>query len=76
MISKLSDVGSSHALTPKCLRDEKLLKMKLFLLTICAFGLSIFTALSARAADNWFLAVGHGGHRMLSLDSRERIFPT
>jgi hypothetical protein len=32
-----------------------------------AFALAL-TALTARAADNWFLAVGHGGHRMLSRD--------
>ncbi len=32
-----------------------------------AFVLAL-TALTARAADNWFLAVGHGGHRMLSRD--------
>lgn len=32
-----------------------------------AFALAI-TALTGNAADNWFLAVGHGGHRMLSRD--------
>jgi hypothetical protein len=30
--------------------------------------LTLFTAFSAFAADNWFLTVGHGGHRMLSRD--------
>lgn len=36
-----------------------------FLLTGAA---ALLTAVAAPAADDWFLAVGHGGHRMLSRD--------